>query len=288
MRVAVIGGTGLIGGRLVSRLTAFGHDVVTASRATGVDSYTGHGLAAALAGADALIDVSNSGYLDESGANEFFYASTLNLLTYGAAAGVRHHVALSIVGTDRLARTEGGYFAAKAAQERLIQSSGRPYTIVHSTQFFEFIQSIADSASIQHRVRVSNAFIQPIAADDIADAVAGVVAGEPVNGMVEFAGPDRFRIEEIVREGLRILHDPRQVEADPLAQYFGTRLAEDELLPGPDATLAPTRFVDWLAAGGDPGEAGSPIAPEAGSGEAHGPGVAGAAHEASTTAESAR
>lgn len=262
MRVAVIGGTGLIGGRLVSRLTGSGHDVVSASRATGVDSYTGEGLAEALAGADALIDVSNSGYLDERGANEFFYASTLNLLSYGAAAGVRHHVALSVVGTDRLARTEGGYFAAKAVQEQLIRNSGRPFTIVHSTQFFEFIQSIADSASIQHHVRVSNAFIQPIAADDIADAIGTVVAGDPVNGMVEFAGPDRFRLEELVRRGLRILHDERQVVADPLAQYFGTQLAEDELLPGPDATIAPTHFVDWLASGGDPAEAGAPIAQE--------------------------
>lgn len=268
MRVAVIGGTGLIGGRLVSRLTEAGHDVVSASRATGVDSYTGEGLAEALAGAEALIDVSNSGYLDERGANEFFYASTLNLLSFGAAAGVRHHVALSIVGTDRLARSEGGYFAAKAAQERLIRSSGRPFTIVHSTQFFEFIQSIADAASIQHRVRVSHAFIQPIAADDIADAVVATVTGAPANDLVEFAGPDRFRLEELVRQGLRILHDDRQVVADPLAQYFGTRLAEDELLPGPDATIAPTHFVDWLAAGGDPGEAGAPIAPETGSPEA--------------------
>jgi uncharacterized protein YbjT (DUF2867 family) len=269
MRVAVIGGTGLIGARLVSRLTIAGHDVIAASRATGVDSYTGHGLANALDGVEVLIDVSNSGYLDEAGANEFFSASTLNLLSYGAAAGVRHHIALSIVGTERLARTEGGYFAAKAAQERLIRSSGRPFTIVHSTQFFEFIQSIADAAAIQHRVRVSNAFIQPIAADDIADAIGGVVTREPAHDMVEFAGPDRFRIEEIVREGLRILHDRRQVEADPLAQYFGTQLAEDELLPGPGATLAPTRFVDWLAAGGDPSEAGTPIAPEAAAQEPH-------------------
>jgi uncharacterized protein YbjT (DUF2867 family) len=256
MRVAVVGGTGLIGSRLVARLGAAGHDVVVASRATGVDSYTGEGLAEALTGVEALVDVSNSGYLDERGANEFFYASTLNLLSYGAAAGVRHHVALSIVGTDRLARTEGGYFAAKAAQERLIRGSGRPYTIVHSTQFFEFVQSIADAASVQHRVRVSNAFIQPIAADDIADAIAATVARQPVGGMVEFAGPERFRLAELMRLGLRILDDPRQVEADPLAQYFGTRLEEDELLPGPEATIAPTTFEEWLAAGGDIGEAG--------------------------------
>lgn len=256
MRVAVVGGTGLIGTRLVARLESEGHAVVAASRATGVDSYTGDGLAEALAGAETLVDVSNSGYLDEAGANEFFYASTLNLLSYGAAAGVGHHIALSIVGTERLAQSEGGYFAAKAAQERLIRTSGRPFTIVHATQFFEFIQSIADAASVQHRVRVSNAFIQPMAADDVAAAIGTAVAGEPVNGVVEFAGPERFRLAELMRMGLRILDDPREVEADPLAQYFGTRLAEDELLPGPDATIAPTRIADWLAAGGDLGEAG--------------------------------
>jgi uncharacterized protein YbjT (DUF2867 family) len=256
MRVAVVGGTGLIGARLVSRLETAGHDVVVASRATGVDSYTGEGLAEALTGAEALVDVSNSGYLDEAGANEFFYASTLNLLSYGAAAGVQHHLALSIVGTERLARSEGGYFAAKAVQEQLVRTSGRPYSIVHATQFFEFVQSIADAASIQHRVRVSNAFIQPMAADDVAAAIATTVERGPVNGMIEFGGPERFRLAELMRMGLRIMHDPREVEADPLAQYFGTQLTEDELLPGPDATIAPTRFADWLAAGGDLSEAG--------------------------------
>ncbi|MET0976830.1 MAG: SDR family oxidoreductase [Leifsonia sp.] len=250
MRIAVIGGTGLIGSRLVTHLGGLGHDVVAASRATGVDSYSGEGLAEALAGVETLIDVSNSGYLDERGANEFFYASTLNLLSYGAAAGVRHHVALSVVGTDRLAGTEGGYFAAKAAQEKLIRASGRPYSIVHATQFFEFIQSIADAAHVRGAVRLSNAFIQPMAADDVAAATGAVALGEPAHGVVEFAGPERFRLAEIVRRGLRINQDPREVVADPLADYFGTHLEEDELLPGPDATLAPTRFVDWLAAGG--------------------------------------
>ncbi|WP_448808808.1 SDR family oxidoreductase [Agromyces bauzanensis] len=256
MRVAVIGGTGLIGTRVVARLTDSGHDVVSASRATGVDSYTGEGLAEALAGAETLIDVSNSGYLDEWGANEFFYASTLNLLTYGAAAGVRHHVALSVVGTERLARTERGYFAAKAAQERLIRHSGQPYSIVHATQFFEFLQSIADAASVHHVVRLSDAFIQPIAADDVAAATATAALGAPVNGTVEFAGPERFRLAEVVGRGLRIRQDSREVVADPLAEYFGARLEEDELLPGPDATVAPTRFADWLAAGGSMSAAG--------------------------------
>ena len=164
MRIAVIGGTGLIGTRLVARLVTDGHDVVVASRATGVNSYTGEGLVEALTGAEALIDVSNSDYLDEAAANEFFYGSTLNLLTYGAAAGIAHHIALSVVGTDRLARTEGGYFAAKAAQERIIRRSGRAYSIVHATQFFEFVANIADAGTNRNVVRLSRAMVQPIAA----------------------------------------------------------------------------------------------------------------------------
>ncbi|MBT2499288.1 NAD(P)H-binding protein [Agromyces sp. ISL-38] len=254
MKVAVIGGTGLIGTRLVAGLTADGHDVVSVSRATGVNSYTGEGLAEALAGAEILIDVSNSGYLDERGANDFFYGSTLNLLTHGAAAGVRHHVALSVVGTDRLARTEGGYFAAKAAQERLIRGSGRPFSIVHATQFFEFIASIADAATSQHIARLSHALIQPIAAQDVAAAIEAVAFGTPVNGIVEFAGPDLFRLGKLMREDLRIRDDPRELVADPLARYFGTDLDERELLPGPDATIAPTRFSEWIT--GETGPAG--------------------------------
>ena len=241
-----MGGTGLIGSRLVARLRGDGHDVVEASRATGVNTYTGEGLEQALEGADTLVDVTNSGYFDERGAIDFFYASTLNLLTYGSAAGVRHHVALSVVGTDRLATTEGGYFSAKATQERLIRDSGRPFTIVHSTQFFEFVKSIADAATVGRSVRLARAYIQPIAADDVAAAIAGVASGNAQNSMIEFAGPERFRLEELVRDELRIRNDPRQVVADPLARYFGTQLDEDELLPGPDATLAPTRFADWL------------------------------------------
>lgn len=249
MKVAVIGGTGLIGTRIVAALNADGHDVVSASRATGVNSYTGEGLAEALAGVEILIDVSNSGYLDERGANDFFYGSTLNLLTYGAAAGVRHHVALSVVGTDRLARTEGGYFAAKAAQERLIRGSGRPYSIVHSTQFFEFIASIADAATSRHIARLSHALIQPIAAQDVAAAIEAVAFGTPLNDVVEVAGPDQFRLGRLVREDFRIRDDPRELVADPLARYFGTDLDEHELLPGPDATIAPTRLSEWIAQG---------------------------------------
>ena len=252
MRIAVIGGTGLIGTRLVARLMTGGHDVVAASRATGVNSYTGEGLAEALAGAETLIDVSNSDYLDERGANDFFYGSTLNLLTYGATAGVRHHVALSVVGTERLARTEGGYFAAKAAQERLIRQSGRPFSIVHATQFFEFIANIADAGTNRNVVRLSRALFQPMAANDVAAAVATIAVGPPVNRVVEFAGPEQFRLEELVRRQLRARNDLRNVKVDPLARYFGTDLEERELLPGPDATIAPTRYQEWLEAGGRP------------------------------------
>ena len=250
MNIAVIGGTGLIGTRLVAELVADGHDVVTASRATGVNSYTGEGLAEALAGVEIVIDVSNSGYLDERGANDFFYGSTLNLLTYGAAAGVRHHIALSVVGTDRLARTEHGYFAAKAAQEQLVRRSGQQFTIVHATQFFEFLPHIADASTSHNTVRLSHALVQPIAAADVAAAIAATAAGPPVNAVIEFAGPEQFRLEEIVRRELRIRRDAREVVRDPLARYFGTDLDERELLPGPDATIAPTRFADWLESGG--------------------------------------
>ena len=246
MKIAVVGGTGLIGTRLVATLEDQGHDVIVASRATGVNSYTGEALAEALAGVETVVDVSNSGYLDEAGARDFFYGSTLNLLTFGAAAGVAHHVALSVVGTDRLAASEGGYFAAKLAQEKLIAASSLPYSIVHATQFFEFITSIADAATSAGVVAVARALIQPMAADDVAAAVARVAVGAPIGGMVEFAGPEQFRLDDLVRRGIR--SDPREVVADPLARYFGARLDERELLPSADATLTPTRLADWLSA----------------------------------------
>lgn len=248
MRLAVVGGTGLIGAKLVGRLREQGHDVVVAARATGVNSYTGEGLPEALEGVETVIDTSNSGYFDDRAALDFFYGSTLNLLTYGAAAGVAHHVALSVVGTDRLAASEGGYFRAKDAQEQLIRDSGKPYSIVHATQFFEFVKSIADAATVGRVVRLSRALIQPMAADDVAAAVAGVALGSPVNGVVEFAGPEQYRLEELVRTELRLRDDPREVVGDPLARYFGTELDERELLPGDGATLAPTRFSEWLDA----------------------------------------
>ena len=246
MKIAVIGGTGLIGTKVSERLALQGADVVVASRATGVNSYTGEGLADALTGVDVLIDVTNSSYTDYAGARDFFYGSTLNLLSYGAAAGVSHHVALSVVGTDRLAASEGGYFAAKLEQERLIRTSAQPYSIVHATQFFEFLLSIAEAATHGDQVRIARALVQPMAADDVADALVRVATGEPTWGVTEFTGPERFRLDSIVRTRLWAQRDERQVVADPLATYFGTDLTEDELLAGADAVTMPTRFDDWI------------------------------------------
>ena len=246
MKIVVVGGTGLIGSKLSARLAEQDVTLVVASRATGVNSFTGEGLEEALEGAHTVIDTTNSSYTDYAGAKEFFYGSTLNLLTYGAAAGVSHHVALSIVGTDRLAQSEGGYFAAKLEQERLIRTSGRPFSIVHATQFFEFLLSIADNATQRGVVRVAKALIQPMAADDVAAALLQVASGEPTGAITEFAGPERFRLDSVVRTRLWSHDDARQVVADPLATYFGTDLTEDELLPGDDATLMPTRFDDWI------------------------------------------
>jgi uncharacterized protein YbjT (DUF2867 family) len=246
MKIVIVGGTGLIGSRLARVIAATGHPVLAASRATGVNSFTGQGLEEALTGADVVVDVSNSSYTDEEAAREFFETSTLNLLTYGAAAGVSHHVALSVVGTERLAESERGYFRAKYEQERLITGSRAAYSIVHATQFFEFLGSIADDASHGGLVRVSAARVQPIAADDVAAAVARVATGVPAMGTVEFAGPDVFTLDQLVARRLAALDDGRNVVADPLARYFGNRLGVDELLPGPDAVIAPTHFDDWL------------------------------------------
>lgn len=249
MKIVVIGGTGLIGTRLVALLAEQGHEVVAASRATGVNSFTGDGLAEVLTGADVVVDTSNSSYEDEAGALEFFETSTLNLLTYGAAAGVKHHVALSVVGTDRLAASEQGYFRAKFVQEGLIQASTMPYSIVHATQFFEFLHSIADSATHGKLIRVAQALIQPMAADDVAAAVARAAVGAPTMSIVENGGPDRFRLDDLVRRDLALRYDPRDVVADPLARYFGNALTERELLPGVDAVIAPTSYGAWIEQG---------------------------------------
>lgn len=249
MKIVVVGGTGLIGSKVVRKLAERGHEAMAASRATGVNSYTGEGLADALRDADSVVDVSDSPSYDEAGALEFFETSTLNLITYGAAAGVRHHVGLSVVGTDRLAKAEGGYFRAKDLQETLVSGSVLPYTLVHATQFFEFLHSIADSVTVGNEVRLARARVQPMAAEDVATAVAAAAIGTPANRIIEFAGPEQFTLEDIVRRTLHARHDPRAVLADPLATYFGATLDEHALLPSADATLATTRYGDWLNEG---------------------------------------
>lgn len=259
MKITVIGGTGLIGSRLTRTLHDAGHDVLVGARATGVNSYTGEGLEEALTGADVLIDVSNSSYTDEAAARDFFYTSTMNLLSYGRAVGVPHHVALSVVGTDRLARAEGGYFAAKEQQERLIVESQQPYSLVHATQFFEFIRSITDDATHAGTVRVADVLVQPMAATDVAHAVAGVALGRPLFGMVEFAGPEIFSLEQLANQDLRFRHDEREVVADPLGRYFGARLQTRDLLPEATATLASTRYHDWRTQGDAGGAAATAV-----------------------------
>ncbi|MFC4140088.1 MULTISPECIES: SDR family oxidoreductase [unclassified Microbacterium] len=245
MKITVIGGTGLIGTKLVRQLRTEGHDVLAAARATGVNSYTGEGLQEALEGAEVVVDVSNSSYTDEAAAQEFFYVSTINLLSYGEAAGVKHHVALSVVGTDRLAQAAGGYFAAKQQQEQLLKASRRPYSIVHATQFFEFIRIITDRAVHDGAVRLADVLVQPMAADDVADAVAQVALGEPLYGTVEYAGPEVFSLEDLATIDLRSRKDDREVTPDPLGTYFGARLASRDLLPEATATIAQTRYHDW-------------------------------------------
>jgi len=245
MKIVVIGGTGLIGSKLVARLRQEGHDAVPASPDTGVNTLTGAGLAEALKGASVVVDVSNSPSIEDAAALAFFEKSTGNLLAAEAKAGVEHHVALSVVGTDRL--TQSGYFRAKLAQEKLIQASSIPYTIVHATQFFEFVKSIAAAATDGNRVRLAPVLIQPMAADDVAAAVARVAVGKPVNAIVEVAGPEQFRLTEMVRQGLSARKDPREVVEDPNARYFGVELTERTLVPNDDARLGATRFKDWLS-----------------------------------------
>ena len=245
MKIVVIGGTGLIGSKLVTKLRAQGHDAVAAAPNTGVNTITGEGLAEALVGAAVVVDVSNSPSFEDAAVLAFFQTSTRNLLAAETEAGVRHHVVLSVVGTERL--SESGYFRAKTAQEDLIKRSSIPYSIVHATQFFEFIKSIADAATDGNTVRLASVLIQPMAADDVADAVARICLGPPVNGMVEVAGPEQFRLDEFIRRALSARHDPREVIADPHARYFGVELGERTLVPDDDASLAETRFEDWLS-----------------------------------------
>jgi uncharacterized protein YbjT (DUF2867 family) len=244
VKIVVIGGTGLIGSKVVTKLGEQGYKTVAASPASGVNTLTGEGLAEVLEGAEVVVDVSNSPSFEDAAVMEFFKTSTRNLLSYEAAAGVGHHVALSVVGSDRL--PDSGYLRAKIAQEKLIKESSIPYSIVRATQFFEFLKSIADSATEGNTVRLPSVGFQPLAADDVASVVSKVAIGSPLNGIVEVAGPEQFRFDEFIRRGLNARKDPREVIADPHARYFGTELSEHSLVPGDDALLGETRFEDWL------------------------------------------
>jgi uncharacterized protein YbjT (DUF2867 family) len=245
MKIVVIGGSGLIGSKLVNKLREQGHEAVAASPDSGVNTLTGEGLAEALKGASVAVDVSNSPSWEDAAVMKFFETSTRNLLTYEAAAGVGHHVALSVVGTDRL--SESGYFRAKIAQEKLIKGSAIPYSIVHATQFFEFLKGLADISVVGDKVRLPHVLFQPMAADDVAAGVGRIAVGPPINGTVEIAGPEQFRVDDLVRRRLAALKDPREVIADPNALYSGAKINERTLVPGNNAQLGETRFETWLS-----------------------------------------
>src|SRR5690348_13630854 len=244
MKIVVIGGSGLIGSKLVPKLREHGHEAVAASPNSGVNTLTGEGLAEVLKGASVVVDVSNSPSWEDAAVLKFFETSTRNLLAYEASAGVGHHVALSVVGTDRL--SESGYFRAKIAQEKLIKDSSIPYSIVHATQFFEFLKGLADISMVANQVHLPPVLFQPMAADDVASGVARVAVGAPLKGMVEIAGPEQFRVDELVRRRLAALKDPREVIADPNARYAGAKLSDKTLVPGSNARLGETRFETWL------------------------------------------
>src|SRR5262245_16030252 len=244
-KIVIIGGTGLIGSKVITKLGERGYQAVAASPNSGVNTLTGEGLAEVLEGASVVVDVSNSPSWEDAAVMNFFETSTRNLLAYEAAAGVGHHVALSVVGTERL--LESGYFRAKFAQENLIKASSIPYSIVRATQFFEFFKGIADMSTDGNKVLLPPALIQPMAADDVASAVSRIAMGSPVNGTIEIGGPEQFRLYEFVQRGLAARKDPREVVADPHARYSGAELSERTLLPRDDARLGETRFEDWLS-----------------------------------------
>ena len=244
MKIVVIGGSGLIGSKLVAKLRAEGQDTVAASPTSGVDSTTGAGLADALKGASVVVDVTNSPSWEDAAVLKFFETSTRNLLKSETAAGVRHHVALSVVGTERL--LESGFFRAKMAQENLIKASGVPYTIVRATQFFEFVGKIADFGTQGGKVSLPPVLFQPMAADDVATALVRIAMNPPVKGMVEIGGPEQFSLDEAARLDLAARRDPREVIADPRARYYGVQVSERTLAPDDGARLGETRFEDWL------------------------------------------
>jgi uncharacterized protein YbjT (DUF2867 family) len=245
MKIVVIGGTGLIGSRLVSKLRENGDEAVAASPDTGVNTLTGEGLAGAVNGAAVVVDVSNSPSWEDAAVMRFFETSTRNLLAAEVDADVRHHVALSVVGTDRM--LQSGYFRAKMVQENLIKSSSIPYSIVRATQFFEFLKGIADLSTVDNRVLLPPVLIQPMSADDVASEVGQIATALPTNGIVEVGGPEKFRLDELVRRFLAARKDPREVVADPHARYYGIDVSERTLVPSDDARLAETRFETWLS-----------------------------------------
>jgi uncharacterized protein YbjT (DUF2867 family) len=245
MKIVVIGGTGLIGSKLVEKLRTDGHEPLAASPDTGVNSFTGEGLAGALEGAQVVVDVANAPAWDDEAVLDFFQRTSRNVLAAEAAAGVGHHVALSVVGADRL--PDSGYLRAKLAQEEAVKAGPVPYTIVRATQFFEFIGRIADSSTDGNTVRLSPALVQPEAADDVVSTLADVAGGAPLNDTIELAGPEAIPLDELARRVLRASGDPREVTPDVHARYFGTELDDRSLTPGDDARIAPTRFEDWLS-----------------------------------------
>ena len=245
MKIVVIGGSGLIGSKLVNILREQGHETIAASPKSGVNTVTGEGLAEALKGASAVVDVSNAPSWEDAAVMNFFEKSTRNLLAAEAKASVGHHVALSVVGTERL--LDSGYFRAKIAQENLIKASSIPYSIVRATQFYEFVKGISDFSTQGNEVHLPTALIQPMAADDVASEVGRIATGSPVNGTVEVGGPEQFRLDELIRRGLAARKDPREVVADPQATYYGVKVTERALVPEDDAKLGKTRFDEWLA-----------------------------------------
>ena len=245
MKIVVIGGSGLIGSKLIPKLRERGHEPIAASPKSGVNSVTGEGLAEALKGAAVVVDVSNAPSWEDAAVMKFFETSTRNLLSHEATPGVGHHVTLSVVGSERM--LESGYFRAKIAQEDLIKASPIPYSIVRATQFFEFVKGIADFSTEGSKVRLPHVLFQPMAADDVATAVCQVALGQPINGTVEIGGPDRSHLDEFVRRGLAASKDPREVIADPHARYYGVEMKERTLVPDDHAKLGKTRFEDWLA-----------------------------------------
>ena len=251
MKIVVIGGTGLIGSKVVSILRERGHEVMSASPSSGVNTLTGEGLAEALAGAQVVVDVANSPSFEDKPAMDFFEESGRNLVSAEKTAGVKHHVALSVVGTDRLtgsgAGSLSGYFRAKLAQENLVKASGIPFTIVHATQFFEFAKNIAQSGTDGSTVRLSSVLMQPMAADDVAVAVAEVALDKPVNGLIEVAGPDQIAQDELVRQYLSATSDPRKVVTDDKPLYYGIEVNDQSLVPGPNSRLGKVHFKDWLS-----------------------------------------